>query len=209
MSIPPDVRSLSPGVPPSLWLLLRVWLLVGAQSFGGGAATLYLIRRAVVEEHGWLSEVQFTHDWALCQLAPGINLLGLTILIGRRLAGAPGIAVALLGLLLPSVAITILATAFYARVRDAEVVRAALRGVVPATVGLGVLMALQMARPLLEESRGEGRGSLLLSGTLLVGSVLTATLWQPPIVLILCAAGGIGAAAHGRWRRAAGDRGPR
>ena len=189
----------SPSVPPSSWFLLRVWLELGLQSFGGGTATLYLIQRAVVERHGWLSDAEFARDWAICQIAPGINLLALTILIGRRLAGARGIALALLGLLLPSVTITIVATAFYARVRDTAAVRAALRGVLPATVGLGLLMAFQLARPLFRDSRREGWASLLLSSVLLAGSALAFALWHPPVILVLCAAGAVGAAYE--WRR--------
>ena len=187
--------------PPSSALLLGVWLALGIQSFGGGAATLYLIQREVVEKRGWISDAEFTRDWALCQIAPGINLLGLTILIGRRLAGARGIFLCLLGLLLPSVTITIFITATYARIRDLAVVQAALRGVIPASVGLGALMAVQLARPLLQESRREGRASLLLSGALLSGSGLVA-LTQIPVVMILCATGGINALARWLWRAA-------
>ena len=193
---PPTPESAQIADPPSSALLLRVWLALGIQSFGGGAATLYLIRREVVEKRGWISDAEFTRDWALCQIAPGINLLGLIILIGRRLAGARGITLCLVGLLLPSVAITILITALYAHIKTLAIVQAALRGVIPASVGLGVLMAVQLARPLLQESRREGRASLLFSAALLGGSVLVA-LTPLPVVLILCATGAISAIA--RW----------
>ncbi len=198
---PPDAPTPDLTVPlPSSALLLRVWLALGIQSFGGGAATLYLIRRAVVEQHKWIPDAEFARDWALCHIAPGMNLLGLTILIGRRLAGARGIALCLLGLLLPSVTITIIITALYARIRDLAVVQAALRGVIPASVGLGALMAVQLARPLLAESRSERRASLLLSGALLIGTGLAAGLTRLPVVLILCASGGISALLRWRWR---------
>ena len=128
----------------SSWLLLRVWLTLGLQSFGGGGATLALIRREVLERRGWVTEEAFTEDWALCQLAPGINLTALTILLGRRIAGARGIVLCLLGLLLPSVLVTVVLTAFYAPVRDSVLVKAALRAIVPASVGLGLLTAFQM-----------------------------------------------------------------
>ncbi len=183
---------------PSPWLVLRVWLLLGAQSFGGGAVTLTLIRRAVVDRYGWVSEAQFTRDLALCHISPGINLVALAILIGRRLAGAKGVALAPLGLLLPSAAIAVLFTAFFVRIHHLEGVQAALRGVIPAAVGLGLLTALQMARPLLADSRREGPASLLLSAALLAGAGLAA--WaHVPVLLILCASGVAGAAAH--WRR--------
>ena len=171
---------------------LRVWLVLGLQSFGGGATTLTLIRRAVVEQ-GWLSETEFTRDWAIVQIAPGINLLGLTILIGRKVAGAKGVALALLGLLLPSVTLTILLTALYERIQHLQVVQAALLGVIPATVGLGLLTTVQIARPLMVASIREGKGSFLLSGILLLGSGMAVTWWHWPVILVLCVAGAVSA----------------
>ncbi len=184
---------------PSLWLILRVWLSLGAQSFGGGSATLALIRRAVVEQHGWITDAEFVRDWALCRVTPGINLLALTVLIGRRLAGSTGIVLCLLGLLLPSVAITILLTACYSYYKDLPAVRAALHSVLPATVGLGLLTAYQMTVPLLAASRREGKGTLLLGVFLLVGGGLIEAVWHLPVVLVLCAAGATGALFH--WQR--------
>ncbi len=176
--------------------VLRVWLLLGLQSFGGGAATLTLIRREMVERRGWLNDADFVRDWALCQVAPGINLVCLTILIGRRLAGTRGIGVALLGLLLPSVTITIALTACYAHFRDVRLVQAAVRGVIPGTVGLGLLTSYQMARPLLAVAQREGKTSFLWAGTALVGSGLVMALWQPPVLAVLCGVGGLGALLH-------------
>src|SRR5579871_3038262 len=95
----------------SPWRLLRIWTVIGVQSFGGGSATLYLIRRVAVEQHHWITDEDFTRYWGICQIAPGINILGLVILIGFRVAGTAGAIVSLLGLLLPSAAITVALTA--------------------------------------------------------------------------------------------------
>ena len=179
---------------PSLGTLFRLWLILGAQSFGGGAATLALIRQAVVDRHGWISEAEFSRDWALCRITPGINLLGLTILLGRRLAGIPGIALCLAGLLLPSVAITLLMTACYAQFRHLPAMQSALKGIIPGTVGVGLLTAYQLGKPLLTEARQEGQGSFTVSAALLVGSGLAVAVWHLPVVLVLCAAGSLSAA---------------
>ena len=173
--------------------------MVGFQSFGGGVATLTLIRQTVVEQQRWLSEAEFTRNWALVQIVPGINLLGLTILIGKRVAGAKGVALALLGLLLPSVTITLLLTALYESIQHLEVVQAAVRGIIPATVGLGLLTSLHMARPLLVASLSEGKASFLLSGILLSGSGMVVAWWHWPVILVLCVAGAVNAFAA--WRR--------
>ena len=165
---------------------------MGLQSFGGGGATLALIRRTVIDRYGWMTDAEFVRDWALCQIAPGINLLALTILIGRRLAGRAGIFLCLLGLLLPSVTLTILFTAFYSHYRDLPAVQAALRGVIPATVGIGLVTAGGMARSLLAASGRQGKVSLGFGLVLLLGAGMAA-LWQPPVVLVLCIAGTAGA----------------
>lgn len=178
---------------PSLWLLLRVWFMLGLQSFGGGMATLYLIQRTTVERYHWLTAAEFSRDWALCQAAPGINLLGMTILIGRKVAGLAGALVALVGLLLPSVTITIAMIALYADLRNLPVIQAALHGIVPATVGLGLLLTTNMARPLLSASQRESTISLLVSLLILVGSALAVVLWELPVLVVLLSAGGLGA----------------
>jgi chromate transporter len=184
----------APAESPSLGVLLRVWLTLGVQSFGGGTATLFLIRRAVVEQRRWLSPDDFARDWSLCFIAPGINLLCMTILIGRRVRGLAGALVALLGLLLPSVTITIVMTMLYAVLQSLPAVQAALRGIVPATVGLGLLLAGGMARPLLTASRRESRSSLLVSMALLLGSIVAAA-GRLPVIVVLCGAGALGAAS--------------
>jgi chromate transporter len=174
-------------------LLLRIWLNVGIQSFGGGAATLYLIRRAAVEQHGWLTDEEFTRYWGICQIAPGINILGLVILIGWRVAGPLGVALALTGLLLPSVSITVLLTAVYASIKDVPLVKAALRGVVPATVGLGLLLAYRMAWAPLAASRREGPASLGFSCAMVIGSTLLVGLAKAPVIGVLWGTGALSA----------------
>jgi chromate transporter len=187
--------------PPSPWRQLQIWLNIGIQSFGGGAATLYLIRREAVERRGWLSDEEYARYWGICQIAPGINILGLVILIGWQVSGAAGAALGLAGLLLPSAAITILLTAMYSRIEQVALVQAALRGVVPATVGLGLLLAVGMLRPLLAASRKEGRASLAVALALLGGSILVVALTSTPVVAVLWGCGGLAALAN--WQRVA------
>lgn len=189
------------GGPISGWVLFRVWFLLGLQSFGGGGATLTLIRREVIQQRKWLTEETFTQDWALCQLAPGINLTALAILVGRRLGGVGGSILCVLGLLLPSATATVLLTASYALVRDAATTQAMLRAIVPASVGLGLLSSVQMLRSLLTASQKEGVGSVLFSVLVVAGSAAAALLTTLPVVLILLGAGVLSALFQGVRRR--------
>jgi chromate transporter len=164
---------------PSLPAQIRVWLAVGLQSFGGGMATLALIRRGFVEERGWITEEEFTRFWAICQLAPGINLISFAILIGRRLGGAGGVAAALVGMLLPSAAITVAMTAAYASIRDSAQVKAALRAVIPTTVGLGLATAIKMAVPLVKQARRSGAATLIAALSILCLSGIALGMGAP------------------------------
>ena len=190
----------------SLWRLLWIWTVVGAQSFGGGSATLYLIRRVAVERYGWITDEEFTRYWGMCQIAPGINILGLVILIGWRVAGTAGALLALAGLLVPSAAITTALTAAYASIRQAPLVRAAIAGIIPATVGLGLLLGYTMVKPLLDTARREGHVSTIVAVALLLGSAVVTLLARTSAVAILWGAGALSALAQ--WQHAARQRRP-
>lgn len=195
----------APGGVPSLWRVWCVWVALGAQSFGGGVATLALIRRAVVERHRWVDEGEFARCMALSYLAPGINLFALALLLGRRIAGWRGSCVCLAGLVLPSAAITVALTAGYAGLHNLPWVRAAVRGVLPATIGLGLLVSVQIARPVLVAARRDGRGRLLSGLLLIFVASLLAGGTRLPVLAILCVAGGAGAVDA--WLRSRGASG--
>lgn len=177
----------------SLARILQVWFSLSIQSFGGGVATLALIRNAAVDQERWVTDLEFTRLWSISQIAPGINLFALTILIGKKIGGLAGIAAALTGLLVPSVTVTILMTAAYAGVRQAPSMQAALHGVLPATIGLGMLAAFQMARPLAAAARKEGAVSTAVSLAVVLGSASAVAIRHLPVVAVLLGAGLISA----------------
>ncbi len=171
---------------PGLWRLFITWLSIGIQSFGGGSSTLFLINQACLKQ-GWLTEEEFVRAWALVQISPGINLVKLTVLIGRHLRGWPGLVVSCAGLLVPSATVTVLMTAGFAAVRGQPVVQAAMRGILPATIGLGLAMSVQMARPLLAQGRGEGPARLGATLLILAGAAGLMALGTPPLLVLLSA----------------------
>lgn len=77
----------------------------------------------MVDRYHWYTPEAWSEDWALCQLAPGVNLIAFSALIGSRLVGRIGIVVSLVGLLVPSIAITVLMAALYLRIRDIKIVQ--------------------------------------------------------------------------------------
>jgi chromate transporter len=106
--------------------------------------------------------------------------------------------------MLPSVTITIVMTALYADLRDAAIIQAALRGVVPATVGLGLVLTVRMASPLLVAGRREGWPVFWVNVVILAGSAVAMLRWQLPVVVVLCTAGALSGLTLWRQRTAPG-----
>jgi|GEM_PF-949310 Chromate transport protein ChrA len=182
-----------PTVVPSLARLFALWFTIGIQSFGGGTATQELIRRVAVDRERWVDEAAFARELTLVQLAPGMNLLALTLLLGRRVRGVPGAVVSLLAMLVPAVAAAIALAALARSLGDNPYVRSALSGgVVPATVGMGLYGSFRTGRGLLKGTRkGRLAACLLIAG----GSAATAALLpgRVPVIAILGAGGLLGA----------------
>jgi chromate transporter len=165
------------------------WAHVGLQSFGGGSTTLYLMRNLCVTSHGWVSESEFAEYWGIVQIAPGINILAQTALIGWKVARLAGAISALLGLLLPSISITIAITALYAMIRDNPWTAAAIRGIIPATAGVGIILVVQMLRPAWQQAHREGRASMVISSAVIIAAPVLLVLTTLPAVVLLWGAG--------------------
>jgi chromate transporter len=179
---------------PGTRQLFGVWARIGLQSFGGGASTTLLIQQAFIEQKQWLSMEEFLRLWNLCLLTPGINLVAVTVLIGKKVGGTWGIIASLAGMLLPSAIITCLLAALFVQIEQSAMVQAVLRGIIPATGGIMLLVGLNFARPLLAHARKAGFRALLVSGALIVASALVILLWQVSVFVIILGAACVGAA---------------
>jgi chromate transporter len=177
---------------PGKWRLFRIWASIGLQSFGGGASTTLLIQRAFIEKHTWLSMEEFAHLWNLCILTPGINLVALTVLIGKKLGGTWGIVVSLAGLLLPSATITCLLAALFIQIEHIAAVQAIFRGVVPATGGIMLVVGLNFALPLIRKGYKEGYIYLLVSSVLLIACALAIIFLKLSVIIVILAAASLG-----------------
>ena len=135
----------------------------------------------------------FTHLWNLCILTPGINLVALTVLIGRKLGGTWGIVISLAGLLVPSAIITCLLTAGYKTIENLPAVQAILRGVVPATGGIMLLVGLNFALPLIRRGYKEGALFLLASSVFMIACALAVILLQLSVIIVVLGAAFLGA----------------
>ena len=110
---------------------LALWFV----AVGGPSTILPEVHRYVVEVHHLLTNTEFAEIYTLAQVAPGPNVMYVT-LIGWHLAGWAGAAATTIPLLVPATTLTLLVGHLNERYPDAPIGRAIRRGLTPITIGL-------------------------------------------------------------------------
>jgi chromate transporter len=126
------------------WLgLFAQYLLLSLMSVGGAISTSSDMQRYLVEKHHWLTQVQFNESIALAQAAPGPNVLFVALMgwnvgmnTGSMAAALLGVAVTMVGIMLPSTVLTYSAAQWGHRNRELRAVRAFKLGMAPVVVAL-------------------------------------------------------------------------
>jgi chromate transport protein ChrA len=86
--------------------------------------------------------------------------------------------------------VTVLMTAGFSAIRSQPLVQAVMKGVLPATIGLSLTMAINMAQPVLTRAYQEGRTRLAIHLLILAGAaLLMAVPGVSPVVVLLLAGG--------------------
>src|SRR6185369_16732205 len=137
----PDLAAAPPG-------LLALFLAFAKMSLAGFGGVLVFARRAIVEQHRWMTADEFNETFALCHFLPGPNIVNLSMVFGSRLRGIAGGVAAFTGLLLPPTVIMTVLAIIYARFGDVEVLRRILAGISCAAVGLLIAVVFRMMAPL-------------------------------------------------------------
>lgn len=128
-------------------------------SFGGAISTSADMQRYLVADRAWLSQARFSDAIALGQAAPGPNVLFVALLgwqlgmntgsIGAALAG---VALTMLGILLPSSVLTYLVAQWGHRNRELRAVRAFRLGMAPVVIGMLLATSWMLAGTGLERA---------------------------------------------------------
>jgi chromate transporter len=122
----------------------------GIMGFGG---VLPIVRRLIVDDRRWLTQMEFNELFSLCQSLPGANVVNLSFAFGTREAGVSGAAVAITGLMAAPVIIVLGLTWLYARYGSVAPVRHALLGLAATAAGLALGSGLRISEPILKVPR--------------------------------------------------------
>jgi chromate transporter len=136
-----------------LWPLAVTFFTTALFSVGGISAMIPEIHRSAVEVHGWMTNAQFAAAFALSQIAPGPNILLMT-LIGWRVAGLAGLIVATLATIIPTSAMALIAGRGEKRLQHARWYAMTKRSLPPLVVGLICASALITAQTAIHDWLG-------------------------------------------------------
>ncbi len=163
--------------PVGLGTLFIAFAKMSLAGFGG---VLVWARRAIVEQHRWMTAEEFNETFALCHFLPGPNIVNLSVVFGARIRGIPGAVAAFAGLLGPPVVIVTILAVLYARYGDLESLRRTLAGVSCVAVGLLFAVIARMMLPLLKK-----REPFSLLMMLVVFVAVGLMRWPLPTVLLI------------------------
>lgn len=127
-----------------LWLLFSSMLFISAFTFGGGFVIVTFMRRRFVDELRWVDEKEMLDLIALAQSAPGPIAVNAAIMVGWKMAGAAGMAAAVLGTVIPPMAILSVISVFYQLFAENRIVAAVLRGMQSGVAAVILDVALSM-----------------------------------------------------------------
>src|SRR3984893_6081742 len=134
--------------PPGLIALCVAFAKMSLAGFGG---VLAFARRAIVDQHKWMTAEEFNETFAPCHFLPGPNIVNLSVVFGSRFRGIAGGIAAFAGLIGSPVLIVTILAALYTRFGEIDALRRILAGVSSAAVGLLLSVIFRMMMPLIRK----------------------------------------------------------
>ncbi|HMN71494.1 MAG TPA: chromate transporter [Rhodoblastus sp.] len=129
-------------------ILLRMAIdfsLLSLVAIGGANAIAPEMHRQLVDVLHWMNDSEFANLFALGQVAPGPNIMVLS-LVGWKMAGIPGLVVATLAALIPTCALAWITGRFVSRYGRAAWFDSVKAGLTPIAIGLVLSSSLVMAQ---------------------------------------------------------------
>ena len=163
--------------------------MIGFTSFGG-MSMIPLINDQMLS-HGWMTAQEVADIVAIAEMTPGPLGLNCATFAGARTAGIPGALSATLGVVFPSLTVTLIAAVFLKKFRESSLMENALYGIRPVCIGMILAVMIQ-------QSMNNYAGTLfgfVSWPALLIGAVSLLMLlrfkWSVPKTILLAACLGL------------------
>lgn len=160
-------------------------LYISAFTFGGGYVIVTFMKRKFVDELHWLEEKEMLDMTALAQSTPGAIAVNAAILVGWRVEGLPGMAVAVLGSILPPMVILTVISFIYQAFATNPYVALVLKGMQAGVAAVILDVVCDLGGDVLKTR------SVLFIG-LMVAAFVASSLLQINVILIILAATAFG-----------------
>lgn len=125
--------------------LMKTFFLIGLFSFGGGYASMEIIRSRVVTQQQWLTNAEFTDIISIAEMTPGPLGINIASFVGTRTAGIPGTVVATLSYVFPAMVIVMVLAFVYDRYRKVKGIKGILKGLHPAVAAMVLTATVKLA----------------------------------------------------------------
>jgi chromate transporter len=167
----------------------REWTRLGLIGFGGPPAHIALLRRLVVDRHGWMDARAFEDANAACGMLPGPASTQMAIYCAYRVAGPAGAVIGGLGFIVPAVAIILALSAVVLGHAPPLWVRGAGAGAGAAVPAVAIAAARSLLGPSLVRARA--RSGVPAWAVYVAAGAAAAVFVGPYLVLVLLAAGAV------------------
>ena len=158
-------------------------LYLSAFTFGGGYVIVTLLKKKFVDECHWIEEDEMLDLVAIAQSAPGAIAVNGAIVVGYKLAGMLGAAVAIVATIIPPFVIISVISVFYEAFRDNFLVSQMLTGM---QAGVGAVIASVVWQMGADVVRSKSAASVLIMA---VAFAATCFFGVNGVLVILAAAG--------------------
>ena len=160
-------------------------LSLSAFTFGGGYVIVTLLKKKFVDECHWIEEDEMLDLVAIAQSAPGAIAVNGAIVVGYKLAGMLGAAVAITATIIPPFVIISVISVFYEAFRSNFLVSQMLAGM---QAGVGAVIASVVWQMGTDVVRSKSAASILI----MAAAFAAACLFEVNVVLVVLAAAAVG-----------------
>ena len=171
--------------PKLLAKLFFSTLYISAFTFGGGFVIITFMKKKFVDELHWIDEQEMLDLAALAQSSPGAIAVNAAILVGWRVAGFAGMLTAVIGTILPPMAILSIVSLFYSAFATNRYVAFFLKGMQAGVAAVIINVVIDLGEAVWKE-----RSSLQM--TVMAAAFCAAFFFNVNVIWIILAAALVG-----------------